>query len=47
MKFKYQKTKHPGIRFREHPTRKHGVQKDKYYVIRYQSNGKTKSEGLG
>jgi integrase len=47
MKFKYQKTKHPGVRFREHPDRKHGIKKDKYFVIRYQLNGKTKSEGLG
>lgn len=47
MNFKYQKTKYPGIRFREHPTRKHGVQKDKYFVIRYQLDGKTKNEGLG
>ena len=33
---KWQSTKFPGIRFREHPSRKHGVQKDRYFVIRYQ-----------
>ena len=47
MKYKYQKTKYPGIRYREHPTRKHGIQKDKYFVIRYQLDGVTKTEGLG
>ncbi|RJP89634.1 MAG: site-specific integrase [Desulfobacteraceae bacterium] len=47
MKYKYQKTKYPGIRYREHPTRKHGIQKDKYFVIRYQLEGVTKTEGLG
>jgi len=47
MKYKYQKTKYPGIRYREHPTRKYGIQKDKYFVIRYQLEGVTKTEGLG
>jgi len=37
-----------GVRYREHPNRKHGkVRKDKYYAIRYQKNGKRKEEGLG
>ncbi|MGO8942113.1 MAG: tyrosine-type recombinase/integrase [Syntrophobacteraceae bacterium] len=40
-------TKFPGVRYREHPTRKHGVQKDKYFAIRAQVNGKRKEEGLG
>lgn len=40
-------TKYPGVRYREHPTRKHGIQKDKYFAIRYQKEGKRKEEGLG
>ena len=36
-KLKWFKTKHPGVRYRSHPSRKHGaVGKDKYFVIRYQ-----------
>lgn len=32
----WQKAKNfPGVRFREHPTRKHGVKKDQYFTIRY------------
>lgn len=44
---KWHKTTYPGIRFREHQTRKHGVQKDKYFAIRYQLAGKRTEEGLG
>jgi len=41
------KSKHPGIRFREHPTRKHGKGRDKYFFIRYQREGKRVEEGVG
>jgi integrase len=41
------KSKFPGVRFREHPTRKHGVKADRYFFIRYKLNGKDKEEGLG
>ena len=41
------KTKFPGVRYREHPTRKHGIQKDRYFFIRYKLDGKDKEEGLG
>ncbi len=41
------KTKYPGIRYRQHATRKHGVQADKYYVLTYKHEGKTRSEALG
>jgi integrase len=34
--YKWQKTNFPGVRYREHPTRKHGVKFDRYYAIRYQ-----------
>lgn len=37
----------PGIRYRKHPTRKHGVQYDKYYTIYYRLNGKQKEERVG
>ncbi|CCK80034.1 tyrosine-type recombinase/integrase [Desulfobacula toluolica] len=44
---KWKSSKYPGVRFREHPTRKHGVSFDKYFAIRYQRDGKRKEEGLG
>ena len=40
-------TKHPGVRYRMHPTRKHGIQYDRYFAIRYQRDGLRKEEGLG
>lgn len=36
-----------GVRFREHNARKHGIRKDRYFVIRYTVGGKRKEEGLG
>lgn len=47
MKTKWKSTKFPGVRYREHPTRKNGIQKDKYFAIRYQRDGERKEEGLG
>ena len=44
---KWTKTKFPGIRCRKHPTRKHGVNFDQYFSIRYQSEGERQEEGLG
>jgi integrase len=43
----WRSTKYPGIRYREHPTRKHGVQMDRYYTVRYSLNGKQQTEALG
>ncbi len=43
----WNKTRIPGIRYREHKTRKHGIQPDKYFSLTYWSGGKTHSEGLG
>jgi len=40
-------TKHKGVRYYEHTTRKHGVQRDKYFSIRYQRAGQRREEGLG
>lgn len=36
-----------GVYYREHPTRKHGLFSDKYYLIRYWARGKTQNEGIG
>ncbi len=44
---KWIKCKTTGIRYRLHPSRKHGVGFDKYFTIRYKIVGKEKSEGLG
>lgn len=44
---KWIKAKFPGVRYREHETRKHGIQKDKYFSIRWKVDGKDKEEGLG
>lgn len=46
-KIKWVKTSMPGIRYREHPTRKHGIRPDRYYTIRYKLHGKDKEEGVG
>lgn len=43
----YKSCKTPGIRYAEHETRKHGRQKDKYFVIRYSKSHKQVEEGLG
>jgi integrase len=44
---KWISTKHKGVRFYEHPTRKHGVKFDRYLAIRYQRDGKRIEEGIG
>lgn len=44
---KWTKTTFPGVRYREHSTRKHGVKKDQYFTIRYKVKGKDHEEGLG
>ncbi len=40
-------TNYPGVRYREHPSRKHGVQKDRYFSIYYKVRGKRREEALG
>lgn len=40
-------TQRKGIFYREHPTRRHGVRKDRQLVLRYTINGKTKTEVFG
>lgn len=44
---KWHKTGTKGIRYRQHPTRKHGKKFDIYYAIRYQEKGTRIEEGLG
>nr|NJM04824.1 hypothetical protein [Desulfobacula sp.] len=36
-----------GVRYKEHPTRKHGIRPDKYFSLRYQVNGESCESGLG
>ncbi|MFZ7125486.1 MAG: tyrosine-type recombinase/integrase [Desulfobacterales bacterium] len=47
MATEWQSAGFPGVRFKKHPTRKHGVQFDKYFAIYYQLTGKRKEEGVG
>lgn len=44
---KWNSTKYPGVRYREHKTRKHGIKPDQYFSIRYQKDGQRKEEGVG
>jgi len=44
---KFVKSKFPGVRYREHPTRRHGVKPDRYFRIRYKLDGVDREEGLG
>lgn len=45
----WNRAKHPGIRYREHETRRHGVgnKPDRYYTIFYKLDGKTVEEAVG
>jgi hypothetical protein len=36
-----------GVRYRNHPTRKHGAVPDRYYQIRYRRNGKRYADAIG
>lgn len=47
MPVQWKSTKFKGVRYYEHPARKHGVGKDKYFAIRYQRDGKRIEEGIG
>jgi len=47
IKYNFFSTSTAGVRYREHPTRRHGKKLDRYYYIRYQRNGKTCQDGLG
>lgn len=47
MAVKWIKSTYPGVRYRENPNRTFRRQKDKYFEIRYEKNGKTVGEVLG
>ncbi|ADU61442.1 MAG: site-specific integrase [Pseudodesulfovibrio sp.] len=43
----WHKTDFPGVRYRKHKKRRHGVKYDQYFTITYKLKGKTKSEAIG
>ena len=47
MKIKWIKTAHKGLRYHEHPTRKHGKRKDRYYTIRFKIDSIDYGYGIG
>ena len=47
MKRKTITSKFKGVRYYEHPTRKNGIRKDKYFYIRYSVNKKQREESFG
>jgi len=47
MSYLWHSSKFKGVRFREQPTRKHGIVADRYFVIRFQLDGKRREEALG
>jgi len=47
MATRWNRTTYPGVRFREHPTRKHNGKPDRYFSIRYYIKYKDCEEGLG
>ncbi|MGE4553662.1 MAG: tyrosine-type recombinase/integrase [Desulfovibrionaceae bacterium] len=38
---------HPGVYYREHPTRRHGPRPDRYWTLRYTADGRRHHESLG
>jgi len=47
MAYTWHKTNFLGVRYREHPKRKHGVRFDRCFSIRYKILGKDKEEVVG
>ena len=47
MSIKWIKTIHKGLRYYEHPTRRHGIKPDRYYSIRFKVAGKDYGYGVG
>jgi integrase len=45
--YKWKKTKHRGLEYRDHATRKHGVKKDRFYRYRIQIDGERIRESFG
>ena len=46
-KYVWHKTNHKGLRYREHPTRKHGIKKDRFYQYRIMVDGERIQESFG
>ena len=47
MAIKWIKTAHKGLRYYEHPKRKHGKKRDRYYAIRFKIDYKEHNYGIG
>ena len=47
MSVKWIKTAHKGLRYYEHPARRHGKKKDRYYSIRFKVDNKDYDYGVG
>jgi hypothetical protein len=47
MAYHWISTKFKGIRYREHPTRKHGMQPDRYFNARFSVKGDAIDESYG
>jgi integrase len=47
MKAKWIPTAHRGLRYYEHPPRRHGKKKDRYYAVRFRRDGKLYEYGIG
>jgi integrase len=47
MAIKWIKTAHKGLRYYEHPTRRHGKKRDRYYAIRFKVASKDFGYGVG
>lgn len=47
MAIKWIKTPHRGLRYYEHPTRRHGKKKDRYYSVRFKIDGRDYTYGIG
>jgi integrase len=47
MSIKWIKTAHKGLRYYEHPTRRHGKKRDRYYAIRFKVASKDYGYGVG
>ncbi len=45
--YKWHATKHKGLRYREHESRKHGIKKDRFYQYRLMEDGERVQESFG
>jgi integrase len=47
MATKWVKTAHRGLRYHEHPTRRHGKKRDRYYAVRFRCDHELHEYGIG